>query len=283
VTIAPAAPFEELAGIVSAARAEGAIRVAPDATGAEVWIAEPATGRTLLRQSLSADASPAMISVIALRTVEFLRASLLPAEAPPPPPRPAPAPAVVAAPPEPPYAPSRSRVRFSLAPAWLASPGGVSRTISAAAAVAVRLGPHFGLEALALVPVSSGSVGVMDLGETRVSVYFAGAGAQLRGSAGRWTGDLGAGALAALVVAAGTPSDPGATGTTARMAAVAPYARGGVAFGLTPWVALRADVLVGALVPRPIVSVERGTASSDAGSWGRPFGALFVGVQGGGS
>src|SRR6185295_6366568 len=97
VMIPAAPPYGDLAGIAAAGRAEGAIRVEPDASGAEVWLTDRATGQAGLRQSLSAAPSPAMVPVIALRTVEFLRASLLPAEAPPLPA----APLLVAAPAEP--------------------------------------------------------------------------------------------------------------------------------------------------------------------------------------
>jgi hypothetical protein len=281
VAIPAAPPFGDLVGLAAEARAQGAIRVEPDATGAEVWITDEATGRARLRQSLSAEASPGIIPVIALRTVEFLRASLLPAEAPPA--RPAPPAAVVApAAPPPPFEPSRSPLRGWLAPAWVASPGGVDGALSVAGGASLRLGAHLGLEALALLPVAAARVTAPE-GETRVQAYLAGAGAQLRGSTGRWTADLGAGALAALVRATGTPS--GAfVGATDSMGAVAPYARGGLALGLAPWLALRADVLVGVLAPRATVGVVgNDLVTRDAASWGRPFGALLLGLQGGGS
>ncbi|MES1171916.1 MAG: hypothetical protein ABUL77_01655 [Bacteroidota bacterium] len=56
--------------------ASAAIRVIPKSRGAEVWTGET-TARMLRRRSIRADTSDAALSVIALRTVEFLRASLL--------------------------------------------------------------------------------------------------------------------------------------------------------------------------------------------------------------
>jgi hypothetical protein len=281
VAIPPAPPFGDLVGLAAEARAQGAIRVEADASGAEVWITDETTGRARLRQSLSAEASPGIVPVIALRTVEFLRASLLPAEAPP---APSARPAAVFAPAEPPapFAASRWPVRGWLAPAWIASPGGLDGALSGAGGASLRLGAHLGLEALALVPVSAARVAAPE-GETRVEAYLAGAGLQLRTSTGRVTADLGAGALAALVRATGTPT--GAfVGATDSMGGVAPYVRGGLALGLTPWLALRADVLLGMLAPQATVGVVgNDLVTRDAASWGRPFGALLLGLQGGGS
>ncbi len=56
--------------------ASAAIRVIPRSRGTEVWTGET-TARMLRRRAIRADTSDAALSVIALRTVEFLRASLL--------------------------------------------------------------------------------------------------------------------------------------------------------------------------------------------------------------
>lgn len=59
-----------------AAGASAAIRIIPHSRGTEVWTGDT-TARVAGRRSIKADTSDAALSVIALRTVEFLRASLL--------------------------------------------------------------------------------------------------------------------------------------------------------------------------------------------------------------
>jgi hypothetical protein len=270
VTLPPTTAFEELAAIVSAAHAQGAIRVDAGATGAEVWLAEPITGRALLRQSLSSEPSPAMTSVIALRTVKFLRASFLPAEASPAPPPPA----VVVSPPPAPATEPASRFRLAIAPALLFSAGGLGATVAAAATASIRLRRHLGIEVLGLVPVTTAQLDTVE-GSSRVSVYLVGAGANLRWSPWQmWSTDVSAGVLAAIVRATGTAHAP-LMGVTEGMTGAAPYARAGAAFGVSSWLALRADILVGDMVPRAVIQ--------NAATWGRPMGAVMLGLQGGGS
>jgi hypothetical protein len=69
----------QLDAVISREIASGAsavIRVIPRSRGTEVWTGDT-TARVLRRRSIHADTSDAALSVIALRTVEFLRASLL--------------------------------------------------------------------------------------------------------------------------------------------------------------------------------------------------------------
>jgi hypothetical protein len=273
VAIVATTPFEELVAIATAAKAAGAVRVNPDGAGAEMWIADAATGRVELRQSLSADGSPAMASVIAVRTAEFLRVSLLPAI--PAPPAVAVRAPTVSATPAP--APARARVllRLALAPAYLVSAGGVGAGVSTAGLIAVQ-GRHFGVEGLVAVPLAAGRLDTKE-GLTRVSATMAGAGARARWAMGPSVeGDAAVGALAAHVRAVGTANAPFMSSTGA-LTGVALYARAGAAYDLTTWLALRADVLVGDLVPRAVIR----SGASDAATWGRPFGAALLGLEAG--
>jgi hypothetical protein len=75
----PMPPDSQLDSVVTTGIASGAsavIRVIPRSRGTEVWTGDT-TARVLRRRSVGADTSDAALSVIALRTVEFLRASLL--------------------------------------------------------------------------------------------------------------------------------------------------------------------------------------------------------------
>jgi hypothetical protein len=269
VAIVATTDFDELVAIATAAKAAGAVRVNPDGAGAEMWISDAATGRVELRQSLSADGSPAMASVIAVRTAEFLRVSLLPA-IPPPPLVAVRAPSVSAAPAPAPAA-ARALLRLALAPATLVSAGGVGAGVSTAALLAVQ-GRRFGVEGLFVVPLAAGRLDTKE-GLTRVSATMAGAGARARWIMGpSFTGDAAVGVLAAHLRATGTPVSGAGELTGAAL-----YARAGAAYDLTTWLALRADVLVGDLIPRAVIR----SGSSNVATWGRPFGAALLGLEAG--
>jgi hypothetical protein len=70
----PGADVDALATAAIAGGAGAAIRVMPQATGTEVWTAEP-SARVRRRQSIVVE--PADAALVALRTVELVRASLL--------------------------------------------------------------------------------------------------------------------------------------------------------------------------------------------------------------
>jgi len=273
VPVAAATRFEDLAALTMAEHAAGAVRVDPDGTGAEMWIADPATGRVQLRQSLSADGSLAMASVIAVRTAEFLRVSLLP---PAPPPRVsppvAPPPVVTAVPTA---RPPRTLLRLAVAPAWLESAGGVGAALSLAAVIAVQ-GRRLGAEALVLAPVTAGRFDAPE-GSTRVHVTLAGVGARARWATGApWKGDAAVGAAGALVRAEGVPA-VGFTGAVKELRGAAFYARVGASYDLAPWLALRLDAILADLTPRAVIGVDDRTPAT----WGRPFGAALLGLEAG--
>ncbi len=125
--LAPGADVEAAVGSAMAGGASAALRVIPRSRGTEVWTSDT-TARVLRRRAINASSADAALSVLAFRTVEFLRASLLdvpksrlragPAEperpaaaerpnpvvatAPPPSPSPVRPPAPAASPPSPP-------------------------------------------------------------------------------------------------------------------------------------------------------------------------------------
>jgi hypothetical protein len=76
VTLPPDSQLDAVITREIGAGASAAIRIIPRSRGTDVWTGDT-TARVLSRRSLKADTSDAALSVIALRTVEFLRASLL--------------------------------------------------------------------------------------------------------------------------------------------------------------------------------------------------------------
>jgi hypothetical protein len=274
--------------MVTAARARGAIRVSGGAFGAEVWIPDPETGRAALRQALSSESRQGMESVIIPRTVEFLRASLLPAAAgaPPtpsvepvqalPPPPPAASVATEPAAPRPAGAP---RLRIAAGSAVVASAGGVGAFPVAALSVGLRVTRRAGIEATALLPLWSPQLDTT-AGTIRVSLTLAGLGAYATlFDRPRWSLEAAAGALA---IAARTNGDArGANlGTNESMLSIAPYARAGATLKLTSWLSARADLIGGSTIIRVVISVaDSSNENHRIATWGRPFGTGLLSLQ----
>jgi len=282
VVVADDATSAELAPRVAEAGARGAIRVSVGPLGAEVWIPDPETGRAALRQALSSESSQGMESVIVPRTVEFLRASLLPAapsataaatvEA-----KPAPSPAAtlasLPAPPRPP-----PRLRLAAGSAVMGSPGGVGAVPQVAIALGVRvLGPA-GVEAIALLPLSTPELETTG-GSIRVSLALAGGGvyAKLIERA-RWSLEAAAGALAVSVRTEGDARGLYVGQKTSALT-VSPYLRAGAAVNLTSWLGARLDLLGGAARDRMVISVQEGNTLRRVATWGRPLGAAVLSLQ----
>jgi hypothetical protein len=76
VNLPPDAQLDAVITREIALGASAVIRVIPRSRGTEVWTGDT-TARVLRRRSIHADTSDAALSLIAMRTVEFLRASLL--------------------------------------------------------------------------------------------------------------------------------------------------------------------------------------------------------------
>src|SRR4029077_20661807 len=72
--IDPTVPIEELVRQAITGGARGV--VVADGRRTEFWVAEEGSDRIAMRQELEIESSPAMESVLSLRTVEFLRVSL---------------------------------------------------------------------------------------------------------------------------------------------------------------------------------------------------------------
>jgi len=255
-------------------RARGAVWVPPGAAAAEVWILDRDTGRIKIRQSITAEGDE-MAPLVALRTVEFLRASLLglrPREPAPPPPEPPPPPVgverAVAPPSDAGPSPTTPRISVSLGGGVTTSAGGVGPIPSIAAVVRAPLHGLLGVEALGLLSVSPARVGNFS-----VNASLAGGGLTLRLLAGRRGSlDTGAGVMAAFVHAAGDIVGGSCCGTLAAL-----YGRAGAGLAFTPWLGLRAEALVGGVFQRPVFRVM-GTEQTLA-SWGRPFGSAMLDLE----
>jgi hypothetical protein len=260
------------------AGAMAAMRAVPSEHGVEVWIADRVTGKTVLRQVSTDGGAPDPEAALAIRAVELLRASLLEVTLPS-----APA-GEIAGTDElremmqlPSYPePEKTvipRLRFSLAPGVLASPGGAGVAASLDVGVAWMPSEHVGVAAFAGIPLTrpkvEGAAGSVDL-----SAVLAGAAVRFlfttRASTWAPTADLGL--MAVWLKSSGTSKTGGDGGDSSAVTA-APFARAGLAFAPGSQLRLRTDLLVGVIGQ----GVSLRVAGEEMATWGKPF---FLGSAG---
>lgn len=271
--IDPQAAIEDLVRQALSGGARGV--VVADGRRTEFWIAEEGSDRIALRQELEIEHSPAMESVLSLRTVEFLRVSLglaSPAPRVPPP---------VVVPPTAQPQTTDGRVSLGVSSGVVASTGSLAPFATISAALRVRIAGPLGIELRAAVPLGTDRLSTGS-DEIEASVWLAGGGVVLAPrTAGRLRVEVGAGALAAVLRTRGVPPPLPATGFfTDDAVGIAVYGRVSGHIRLGAHWAVRVDMLGGSTsLQRPIVSRIDGMMSVDITSWGVGFGALLGGVE----
>jgi hypothetical protein len=253
--------------------ARAAVRVDSRTGRIEVSIADVATGGVAMHEVLEGPATASVAPVLAVRTVEFVRAALLGSPSPPsaaaePPPtvaRPAELP-----PPLPPELRTAPVFSFTLGSGVAGAAGGLGLQGALGAEVRVGLGRRLGLEAIGLAPLTTQSVVSMGSDNAQAALWLVGGGGFARVALGARGGlELGAGGLALFMRIAGTPN-PGFTGSSAWGLGSAAYGRVGATFALSRVIAARLDLLAGSTLRRPVaVDVP----------WGPAFGAALGGVE----
>ncbi len=247
--------------------------VVADGRRTEFWVAEEGSDRIAMRQELEIEYSPAMESVLSLRTVEFLRVSLgLAGQAAAPP-----APPVVTPPPASPVEPER-RVAFGVVTGVVAATGRLGPYATVGAGLRVRVVGPVGIEIRGLAPIGSqqldGRAGPID-----TSVWLAGGGLVIAPRLAPIGFELGAGAMAAAVRGAGTDQPGGAMGLTDYAVGLALYGRVAGRLQLSRAWALRLDVLGGSTAARtPNVGAIQDSPEKVT-SWGVGFVAALGGIE----
>jgi hypothetical protein len=227
--IDPVLPIDDLVRQSLAGGARGV--VVADGRRTEFWVAEEGSDRVAMRQELEIESSPAMESVLSLRTVEFLRVSLGLVG------RPVTPPVVV-----PPVVPKPeeevgTRVAFNLMSGVVASTGRLAPFGTVSAALRVRIVGPVGIELRGMAPFGSQQL-AGPRGPIDTSVWLAGGGLVLAPrTTARVAFDIGAGALAAMVRSSGNQTDD-AVG-------IAVYGRAAGRIRLSPSWSVRLDVLGG--------------------------------------
>jgi hypothetical protein len=271
--IVPDVAIETLVGRALAAGARGA--VVADGHRTDVWIGDDGTGRVALRQELEVDETSGLQSVLALRTVEFLRISLglgvspvspLPTT---PPPRPVAVPA--------PVAPARRGwLALDVSGGILDSAGRLGPLAIAGASLRAGLGGLFGLELDVYAPLSGTDLSDADE-QTRTTVWLAGAALLFAPpSERRWAFEAAGGTMALVVRTTGSPPPSGAaTGGEDQATGLALYGRGAVRLRLAARWSLRLDLLGGAALRRPVLVFSNG----DTARWGSVFAGGLGGAE----
>jgi hypothetical protein len=273
--------------------ARAAVRVDAQAGRTEVSIADPSSHHVALKQVLEGPPTAAMVPILALRTVEFVRATLLG-------PRSDEGEAIaardaaagdagIATSPSGKFnasqAPAMSRLRLALNSGAIFTPGGLSTQFTFGITARVQLLPWLGAEVMGFAPLSTGNVDFNGMGNTGASSWIAGGGLFLRQPTSQRTAiELGAGMIVAAVEpTGGTPAGLADISTSAAFAA-AGYARVGGELALARNLALRLDLLGGVVPQRASLQIRRlpmetAVPTPPVVAWDRTFAAALAGVE----
>ena len=266
-------PTGEIEDQVKPALAGGARGVViADGRRTEFWVAEQGSDRVAMRQELEIENSPAMESVLSLRTVEFLRVSLgLAGGAPPAPPPP-----VEPPPPPPPVVEAERRVAFGVVSGVVAATGRLSPFATVGAGLRVRVVGPAGIELRGLAPIGTQSIDGPK-GRIDLSVWLAGGGLVFSPRLAPFGFEVGAGVLAVVLRGTGM-SGPG-QGQTDQALGLAIYGRAAGRLQLSATWALRLDVIGGSTAPqRPKVGVDVNSQETVT-AWGVGFVAALGGIE----
>jgi hypothetical protein len=233
-----------------------------------VSVADPVTRQLALKQVLEAPPTTALDTMLAVRTVEFVRATLLG------PPR-----ALAVPPPLVDQVVARPSSRFesTFASGVVAARGGLGAELVVGLQLRLRVLSRVHAELFGFAPLSDTTVNVTD-GSSRSAAWLAGGGLFTRWRVRARGGvELGLGALAVWVRATGTaaPLFVGRGQSDAGLGA-ALYGRLGGELVLSGPISLRLDALAGDAISRPVLNLGEPT---DQAAWGRAFVAVLAGVN----
>jgi hypothetical protein len=164
---------------------------------------------------------------------------------------------------------------LSAAPAVILSPGGVSPSFGVRIGAGWDFIPRLGLEAMAIIPATAGTVTAME-GAVDLRALAVGGGlrAVLTDPAAPFSFALGLGVDAMMLSFSGRAQPP-LTAETGSRWGVAPYLSATAAYRVHAMVSLRLDVLTAIVRPEPILRV----AGSEIASFGLPAVVPSLGVE----
>lgn len=212
----------------------------------EVWVSDRVTGKVGLREIVAQGAEPVPESLVVIRAVELLRASLLELQAPTPPPGELPPPPALRALAAYPPLPARPALHLGLG-ALIAPTGGSDALTHAGGMLGARVAPwtSTSLGATLRLPLGKGERST-EAGRILVSSWILGL--DLRREV-QWRGGLvhlagGPGLALQVTSAEGAPAS-GFSGRTHRSLAPMPHLSGSLGLGVTPTLRVAAELLAG--------------------------------------
>ncbi len=268
-------PHRELDDLARQEDAAAAVRIAPVSGVVEIWVADRVTGKTVYRQveiPADVDGSEALIAV---RTVELLRASLLEINAPHATQgevEPAPALKDMTAVG---FNARTSRFTLDVGPSLSAGAFGIEPLVHILLGAHVRVTEVVGAELFGMFPLIP-TVIKEEEGEADAWSGFLGAGLRLTfsDSDSRWAPSLGAGAGAIFIYVRGQAGEE-YTGHDDWKVAFAPHFRGGLSVTLTRTFGIRADLLAA----WSVVDVAIRFAGREVAAWDQPLISGFIGAE----
>jgi hypothetical protein len=269
---------DTLAAATRESGAVGAIRALPAEHAVEIWVTDPASGKTL-RQELPDGGGDE--GALALRSVELLRAGLV--EVTLAPPRSAPAiaplserpPRRESRPDAPSQPPPRSPVfHVGIAPGVALAPGGLDPAATVVVGASWLPSEHVGLVALAVLPVSAAQITATD-GTAELSAFFGGGGVRVAFAdrTSRWSPGVDLGFGATLLRARTTAAEWTSSDTTSMTGTA--FVRAGVGYAPIPRLRFRADLLAAWIGQG--VSVRM--AGREVATWGQPLVVPSLGAE----
>jgi hypothetical protein len=140
------------------------------------------------------------------------------------------------------------------------------------------VGPRWGVQAVGVIPLQSQKLEAPE-GNAHLAFGLLGAGVHWQPSDDAATPNLGLG-IAGLLLATEGDGASGFHGLSSTKLTASPYARAGYGLSFSRSWTLRADLLVGAAMPRPAIAFEDATGGRrTVATWGRPWGALGIGLE----
>jgi hypothetical protein len=273
------APSRPLEAEARSAGAIAAVRLTQLGGGAvEMTILDRVTGKTVHRAlAVSTPSDPAAAELIATRTAELLRASLMELASPHPPRGEVPAtPQVRALAPAPAVSPpteQSSAFSLHLGPALVYSPKWkTAGHLSVGARWMAK--PRAGLEGWALIPVIPARISAEE-GEAELGVTLCGLGGVYAWQPAAWLAvRTHAGVAVGTLELQGMPSSA-YQGSPDRLWSWSPYAGAGLSWHALPVLGVRLDFLAGLTYPHTVIRF----AAREIADWGRPWCAAALAAE----
>jgi hypothetical protein len=265
--------------------ARAAVRIDAQAGRTEVSIPDASSRRVALKQVLEGPPTAAMVPVLALRTVEFVRATLLgprsdEAEAIAARDAAAGDAGIAASPSGTSRAPATSFLRLALNSGAIFTPGGLSTQFTFGITARFRLLPWLGAEVMGFAPLSQGRLDFVQAPPTHASTWIVGGGLFLRQPTSEHTAiELGAGTIVGWVLTSGDAAAPNLQAQPDDAISVAGYARMGAELALARNLALRLDLLGGITFQRAVFQETNTPGAPRLPAWDRTFAAALGGVE----